>query len=550
MGVVARDGGRVVLRELHRLAALGHGVLAEPVEVEELRDGHLLGHGDPHPLVGLEVGDVLPVVRELDARRGEVDRGGQGKRLAGREDGDHGGADLRLAEELADRARHLHEVAHGDVHVGAGAVEDVDPLGGQRVPVRVRILLLHEEAADEVGVVAPLEVGGDDRADGHGLPEQGRQVVRSDDRSRRGARGALDRADERDLRGRRGRRVGGPGGREERLERAGAVGQALERIGVLVRAARLVELHRLPERGEQLRVVRVGRAVDHRVDQALRGGRVRRGPLVERDRVGAVLEPVGRERREVHVRDVRRADHEVAVRVRRQTVEGDRPVGRVAVAVEEDEAQPVERGAPRAAVVELHELGRVRAGGVGVDLVDDEGGSGRRAGRVGAEREGHPRRGVGRRPVERVRAGERPLRDVEHRAWRRAGQARGPAVEVLPRPAGAVHVGLPERVDHHPVLEELDRVVAVDAGRRAGEVRLDPEERRHPVVAVLRGDVEELPRRGAAREGQLLPVGAAAVVGRAEPVDREVGDLCGRVELDDLGQAARERTVDDAGDDE
>ncbi len=64
-------------------------------------------------------------------------------------------------------------------------------------------------------------------------------------------------------------------------------------------------------------------------------------------------------------------------------------------------------------------------------------------------------------------------------------------------------------------------------------------------------DVDELAfDRGVGREGELLAVRAAAVVGGAEPVDREVGDVGASAHFDGLRYPARERTVDHAGDDE
>ena len=106
------------------------------------------------------------------------------------------------------------------------------------------------------------------------------------------------------------------------------------------------------------------------------------------DRVGAVLQDARGSNDEIDARNAGVSEREVAARVRVESVEIEGRVGQVVGAVVEDDDQAVERRAAGAAIVELDEFGRVRAGSVGVQLVDEDVGRDgrRRAGR--REREG------------------------------------------------------------------------------------------------------------------------------------------------------------------
>ena len=117
---------------------------------------------------------------------------------------------------------------------------------------------------------------------------------------------------------------------------------------------------------------------------------------------------------------------------------------------------------------------------------------------------------------------------------------------MIPGLARAVDIDVAEHVDHLPVTEQLDGIVAIDVGRVAvGIGRV--ETKKSVEVRDFRGH----PDIGAGgnrigREGILLAVGAAAVIGRAETVNAQVGNVFQGIEFDCLGNTASQRTVDDA----
>ncbi|GJD75825.1 hypothetical protein CFIICLFH_4070 [Methylobacterium goesingense] len=186
--VVVGDRARRDLREIRRvgggvrLELVGESLrapsgreadLVKAVEVELLGDGERLGHLHQHALVALEVrlrrgaGADRGGGGQVDQCRGGLEGGGRDR--AGLDDldlGRVGDRDLRLSAELADRAGDPDAVAFLEIlQEVAGALIDEHALGGQRVAVLVRGLLLQVEAAEvAAGIgVAGLEVADDDR---------------------------------------------------------------------------------------------------------------------------------------------------------------------------------------------------------------------------------------------------------------------------------------------------------------------------------------------------------------------------------------------------
>jgi hypothetical protein len=83
---------------------------------------------------------------------------------------------------------------------------------------------------------------------------------------------------------------------------------------------------------------------------------------------------------------------------------------------------------------------------------------------------------------------------------------------------------LPVDIDHNSVAEQLDGVVTVDVDRSAEVIGGEPEEIKE--LGGLEGNVKVITGRGRdGRKGEFLAVGAAAVVGGAEPVYTQVRDV-------------------------
>ena len=125
-----------------------------------------------------------------------------------------------------------------------------------------------------------------------------------------------------------------------------------------------------------------------------------------------------------------------------------------------------------------------------------------------------------------------------------------PAVGVLPGLAGPGHANSAEHIDDIGAQEQLDGIVPVDVGGLTmGEVGGEPEEGGE--AGGLARKVDEVAGRcGDGREGELRTGARVPIVGRTHPVDAQIGDVIGDIELDRLGQAARQRAIDDTGDDQ
>ena len=147
---------------------------------------------------------------------------------------------------------------------------------------------------------------------------------------------------------------------------------------------------------------------------------------------------------------------------------------------------------------------------------------------------------VARLTVECVGSAEGPVRKHEvARVRARSGHAVGPAVRVLPGLAGSVRVDLAEDIGNVTREEQLDGIVAVDAqGRAARVVGREAKEARE--ACGLGSDIYiSTGTDGDARERELLAVASTAIVGGADAVEAQVGDVVSCAKLDGLGHAAR-----------
>ena len=134
--------------------------LAEACEREDVGDRERLREDGAHAFVPLEI---------AQGRHGQ----GDGRRRDGRaviRAGDSNTARDRRQLGHAAELAHLRRHAHAVTRVHRRAAEDEDALGGRRIGVRVRVLLLHVEAAE---LTRALEVADDDALDGDRLADLG-----------------------------------------------------------------------------------------------------------------------------------------------------------------------------------------------------------------------------------------------------------------------------------------------------------------------------------------------------------------------------------------
>ncbi|MBI1840925.1 MAG: hypothetical protein HYR88_08765 [Verrucomicrobia bacterium] len=144
------------------------------------------------------------------------------------------------------------------------------------------------------------------------------------------------------------------------------------------------------QEGLETHVIGVAPIIDHRVNQVGRRDdgsvrEVRSIPDIKRDRMGNVVLAVpqgGVGHNQINVGNGRVAEHEVTVSVGGVAIQIERPIGDVANPLNENDHHIIERRIAYSAIEQLDEFQRVRrSGGVGVNLIDDQGVRSRRGGR-------------------------------------------------------------------------------------------------------------------------------------------------------------------------
>ncbi len=168
VGLVAGFTRRVVVGVLVGPLAGGQHDLAEAGEIEVLADRERRRDGRAHALDALER-------RGVAGRRGggQRDDGNRRQRQPGvdHSDGAGGRVDLRVVEEFGHDTGDLDEVTRRERPWAVGAAEDEDAFGGVRVGVSIGVLLLEQEAVQDV---CGGDEGGDNGLHVDGVAHEGR----------------------------------------------------------------------------------------------------------------------------------------------------------------------------------------------------------------------------------------------------------------------------------------------------------------------------------------------------------------------------------------
>ena len=120
---------------------------------------------------------------------------------------------------------------------------------------------------------------------------------------------------------------------------------------------------------------------------------------------------------------------------------------------------------------------------------------------------------------------------------------------MFPWLAGAIDIDIAKHIDHRTVLKQLDRVVTVYRHRAGCVVGYKPEE----IIETgrFRGHIDKATCCCAdRREGELLAVSATTIVGRADTVRTQVGNVIYNVDLYRFRNTARQWPVEHTGDDD
>ena len=129
------------------------------------------------------------------------------------------------------------------------------------------------------------------------------------------------------------------------------------------------------DQGQEPRIVGVGSVIDHGIKQVGGDDRCAIGKStgitqVECHRIRTLLQGISREGGGRQV-DPRIADNKVTIGIRPIAIQIKGIVGLVVAAVVQDERQPVKRGVAGPVIVEFDKFCGVRAGCIGINLIDD-----------------------------------------------------------------------------------------------------------------------------------------------------------------------------------